>query len=133
MDDAHIMYNLCYTQIGIHPGGFAVAHPQIDKKDPLRFFVTKDKEIIINPEITNHTKVAVDRLEGCLSFPMNNPITVKRFNKIEATFQTIKPDDLNKKMILSDKIKISLNGVEAQIFQHEIDHFEGKYIFKTKK
>ena len=47
MEDAHILYNLCFTQRGLYyRGGWAVAHPQITKKKPLRFFVIHDKRLI---------------------------------------------------------------------------------------
>ena len=122
--DAHILYNLCYTQHGIHPGGFAVAHPQINDKDPLRFFVTKDEKIIINPAIVRHTNSTVDSQEGCLTFPDKYPIIVQRWNKCEVEYQT-----LDKNSELTEKERVSLSGLEARIFQHEIGHFDGNLIF----
>lgn len=124
MKDAKILYNLCFTQHGIHPGAFAVSHPQINNKDPLRFFVIKDKEIIINPVIIRHTKYLIDSQEGCTSFPDKLPIIVQRYNKCEVQYQIIK--GTGKKLI--DK-KESLSGLRAKIFQHEIDHLNAIYIF----
>ena len=125
LEDAEILHNLCYTKVGIHPGAFAVAHPQIEKKDPLCFFVTMNKEIIINPEIVNHTKVPVERKEGCISFPNNLPIKVMRFNKIQVKFSTI-----TKGGKISEPVTKDFSGILAEIYQHESQHFEGKYIFK---
>jgi len=124
MKDAHIMYNLCFTQRGMFPGGFAVAHPQINNEDPLRFFVTCDKEIIINPFIKNHTKTTVNSVEGCLSYPDRERITVQRYNKVTVSYQVLSGDGT-----ISERIEKNLNGQMAKIFQHEIDHFNGKTIF----
>lgn len=122
--DAHVMYNLCFTQNGPYPGGYAVAHPQIDNKDPLRFFVTNDKKIIINPSITRHTRHAVDSVEGCLSFPHLMPIRVDRYHKIEVKYQTLNADGK-----ISDFLVDSLSGRNAFIWQHEIDHLDAILIY----
>jgi peptide deformylase len=116
--DAHILYNLCHTQIGMYPGGFALAHPQIDDKDPLRFFVSREKEIIINPEIIDHTKVTVEKIEGCLSYPDLPPKTVERYNKITVEFKVLTTDGK-----ISEKKTLNLGGKMAQIYQHEMQHF----------
>lgn len=125
--DAHILYNLCYTQVGYIPGCFAVHHSQIENKHPLNFFVTADKEVIINPVIVKHTKVPVDRVEGCLTFPMNPPTKVKRFNKIEVELQLLTKDGK-----IGPVISRSFSGVDAQVYQHEIQHSKGSYIYDIK-
>lgn len=124
LEEAHVLFQLCYTYHGLHAGGFAVAHPQIDDKEPLRFFVTAEQEIVINPEITNHTSTKVDHKEGCLSFPGLYPIVVQRWNKCEVRYQTLTPEGK-----LSEFTNEPLTGRRARIFQHEIDHFDGKYIY----
>lgn len=126
VEDAHIMFNLCYTQNGPYPGGFAVAHSQINSKDPLRFFVTNQREIVINPVITRHTAVKIDNQEGCLSYPDKMPILVPRWNKCEVEFITL---DNTSPTGLSDIKKVSLNGQSSMVFQHEVDHLDGIYIF----
>lgn len=122
--EAHILYNLCYTTHGIHHGAFAVAHPQINDKDPMRFFVTAEKEIIINPEIIRHTNTTVKSKEGCTSFPGLYPIDVDRWNKCEVRYQTLLDDGK-----ISEIITENLTGRRAKIFQHEIGHMDGHYIF----
>jgi len=128
MQDSHILYNLCYTQHGIHPGGFAVAHSQINSKDPLRFFVTRDQEIIINPVIIRKTRTTIDSEEGCLSFPAKGTNIVQRWNKCEVECQTLdaEGDDL------TEKVVIKLSGLMAKIYQHEINHFDCVTIFDNK-
>jgi len=129
--DANILYNLCFTRTGFYNGGFAVAHQQINKKDPLRFFVTHKEEIIVNPVIVKHTKTTVDSQEGCLSFPDKRMITVQRWYKCVVRFQTLSYDEDKKEDILSDFIEKNLKGKDAFIYQHEIGHFDCDYIFET--
>lgn len=126
--DAYIMYNLCYTQHGYHRGAHAIAHAQINNTDPLRFFVTSDKRIILNPVITNKTKVEVFDYEGCLSFPESAPVKVGRSNKITVSF-----DEIDSTGAQTFKENVQLSGKEAKVYQHEIDHMNGKYIYKTLK
>ena len=123
MEDAKILYNLCYTQVGVHPGGYAVTHPQIDSQDPLRFFVTRDKEIIMNPVIMRHTEHTVDSKEGCLSFGEYLPITVQRWNKITVIYERLYPDGK------IEKCKENVSGIRAKVFQHENQHLDGLYIY----
>ncbi len=122
--DSHIMYNLCFTQNGPYRGGFAIAHPQIDEKDPLRFFVTAGKEIIINPTIVRHIKYLDSREEGCMSYPEEKMIEVQRWRKGEIEYQTLTEDGK-----LSEKMKTEVKNIDAQVYQHEIDHLNGKYIY----
>lgn len=125
MEDAHIMYNLCYTQSGRYSGPhYGVAHAQINDTDPLRFFVTAAQEIIINPKITRHTKTTVDSVEGCLSFQTMPMVKVQRYNKCEVEYQI-----LNEDMTLSEPIQAKLSGKGAFVYQHEIDHMDAKYIY----
>jgi peptide deformylase len=58
-----------------------------------------------------------DFLEGCLSFP-NLWGTVRRYLKIAAEWQEIKRGKLVEK-------KEMLEGLEAIVFQHELDHLDG--------
>ena len=128
MEEAHIMFNLLHTEYGLCKGGFALAHQQIDKDEPLRFFVTADKEIIINPVITRHTRHTVDSQEMCLSFPNQPPKIVQRYNKCEGEYYTLVGSG-----DLSEKREISLSGLDAKIWQHETDHMECEYIWTDKE
>lgn len=121
---------------------FAIAHQQIETKDPLRFFVINNDNklvvqenkiwdlpdyIIVNPVITKHTNNTVTKREGCLSYPGLANTPVERWNKIEVDFETI--DFEGKKL---EKHNIACSGKLAQIFQHEINHFDCNYIYKIK-
>ncbi len=116
--------------------GYAVAHCQVVEEKPLRFFVInpiifngQDEEnkifecdTIINPVITekfDEYKVK----ELCLSFPYGEWQQVKRYRKIKVEYQ------INENGKLSKPIKGKFDGEMAQVFQHEIEHFEGKTIY----
>ncbi len=101
----------------------ALAHCQITEDDPLRFFVTNEKEVIVNPEMVNHTRHTVDSLEGCVSYPKNDNITVQRYNKCEMKYYII---DEHSELVEKTE---SANGQRAKMFQHELDHFNGIYIY----
>ena len=120
--DSEEMYKLCHTPIGLFRGGFAVAHCQITDKKPLRFFVMFNGQTIINPEITIHTKVKQAHNEGCLSYSDRKETVTMRWNKCLVKFQILVDD----KFVEKEK---ELKGIEAKVFQHEIDHFNSVYIY----
>lgn len=118
--------------LDVAENGAGLAAPQIGLGE--RFFGIKDVKskktrIFINPKIgkifgkTEYPIIVDDNgkeedfLEGCLSFP-NFYGTVKRFLKIEAMWQEV----IDEKLV--DK-KMELNGFEAIVFQHELDHLNG--------
>jgi len=107
---------LASTQLGIEKRFFGIKN-------------NKKVEVLINPKIfgvygqkvypvmVDDDEKDEDFLEGCLSFP-DLYGTVKRYLKIEAVWQEIE------KGKLVDKKK-TLNGFEAIVFQHELDHLDG--------
>lgn len=102
----------------------ALAHPQIEDKDPLRFYVLRNGEIIINPVIEVHSNYEVDSVEGCMTFKGREDTTKKRWRKTLISYVTIGDD--NK---LTERRKENLTGLSAYIAQHEIDHLNGKYCY----
>jgi peptide deformylase len=134
-EEGEIMWQLCYLGRGVYPSANAVAHPQIDDQDPLAFFMTLDGKFIINPVITKHSSYTVDKREGCLSYPEEPEIMVKRWHKCEVDFQTLswEGEGEDKKIILSKVIHDIFSGFEANIWQHEIDHLNAKYIYPLKE
>ena len=122
MTEAKKMCAMCFEPSGIHRSAEAIAHSQINDEKPLRFFVTRHEGVIINPKINRHTNAIMLKTEGCMSFPDRQAVPVERFYKIEAEYQTI--DDGK----LTEKRNIKLKGLESQIWQHEIDHMNGKYV-----
>ena len=134
--DAHVMRDL-----------YALAHPQVTT-DPLRFFIlnfysNRMKEsyydlfppVIINPEIVRHTNVAVLKKEGCATFPTEPMAPIERYTKMVVRFESpfnakTKTEDWSNLMHYEN---ITVNGLMAQIFQHEIDHLNGKWIHTYEK
>jgi peptide deformylase len=113
---------------------FAVAQPQISSK-PLRYFVLNPKwkkiveaydgEIIINPRLLSKDRTTrIMFKEGCLSYPFRPLKKVKRFRKIEVTYVIID----NKGRITEVPKKI-LEEIPAIVFQHELEHLNGKSIW----
>lgn len=85
------------------------------------FFVVKDYStslptwnVYIFPNIVKYVGAEEDKLEGCLTWP-NKTIIAKRYYSI-----TVQYYDLNGVFHT-----IPLEGVTAQIFQHEYDHLMG--------
>jgi peptide deformylase len=105
-----------------HEVGVALAAIQID--EPLRIVVIrndfdnkKDKTFrtFINPVITKYEGALIEDFEGCLSVK-NLYGKVPRYDKVR-----VKALDLTGK-----EVRFSAEGFLARIFQHEIDHTNGK-------
>jgi peptide deformylase len=98
------------------PGRAGVAAPQIGVN--LRAFSYKVDGVVghlINPEIveTFGDPELVD--EGCLSLPEIWSKT-PRYSKVKVSGTTVD----------GEQVKIDAEGLLAQVFQHEIDHLDGK-------
>lgn len=104
--------------------GVGLAAPQVGVNQ--RFIIVKTKtgpEAFINPKIFSTSVRKVNSEEGCLSVPGVWGI-VKRFSKV-------KVKALNRQ---GEKVMIKASGLEAIIFQHEIDHLDGiLFIDKVEK
>ncbi|MCX6765213.1 MAG: peptide deformylase, partial [Candidatus Nealsonbacteria bacterium] len=70
---------------------------------------------LVNPKITKKSKETSPLEEGCLSFP-NIFIEIRRPRKIEVEGLTLN----------GVKVKLEAEGVLSHVFQHEIDHLDGK-------
>lgn len=79
--------------------------------------------VVANPEIIKKSKELVEGVEGCLSIPGYIGL-VDRYESIVITGQDRK----------GKAIRIKANGWLARVFQHEIDHLDGRlYIDIAKK
>jgi peptide deformylase len=105
--------------------GVGLAAPQINKSIQLAVIQIKKSKIrpevkplpatiIINPRITSISKEKDLDWEGCLSFP-NVRGLVPRYSCITVEY-------INEK---GEKQKVKLEGFQARVFQHEIDHLKG--------
>lgn len=115
---------------------YAVAQPQVSN-NPLRYFVINpaSKElvkafgglIIVNPRLLSKDRTSrFMSPEGCLSYPYNPIKKVKRFTKIEVKYDII----TNKGRDIKSFSSKSLTDLPAIIFQHELEHLNGKSIWK---
>lgn len=73
----------------------------------------KDYLVMVNPKIVDHSKQCYETEEGCLSLTGQRP--VKRYSVIVVEY-------LDRKF---KRKKQTFRDFEAQIIQHEMDHFEG--------
>jgi len=113
--DAEFMKELIkYPCVGL-------AHPQINDKDPLQFFIT-DIQLVINPIVLSHTDALIESDESCVTFPDYSPAVVERWLRIKVQYQTC---DNNTLTIHVEE----LFGTEAIIFQHETDHLNSIYCY----
>lgn len=113
------MIPMCKSPLGRHSSGaLAIAHCQVEREDPLRFFVTLDGEVIINPTIESMSD-PFHHMEGCMSFAFRGMKKVRRYRDL-----TVRYTNREGECVTED-----VDGLRACIFQHEIDHMNGKSIF----
>lgn len=84
-----------------------------ERKTILATQIGKDYLVMINPKIVDHSKQCYETEESCLSLTGQRP--VKRYSVIVVEY-------LDRKF---KRKKQTFRDFEAQIIQHEMDHFEG--------
>ncbi|MFH1162313.1 MAG: peptide deformylase [Candidatus Jorgensenbacteria bacterium] len=98
---------LSANQIGIHKRLFVAQVP--DGQGHTKFYA------VVNPEITKTSKDTATLEEGCLSAP-------EHYGLVERPLRvTLQGFDTNGR-----KVKIKAWGLLARVFQHEVDHLDGK-------
>lgn len=98
---------LSANQIGVEKRFFVAQVPDAEGRP--KFYA------IVNPELVKRSGEAAVMEEGCLSVP-------ERYGFVErAARVTLTGYDLRGK-----KVKISAWGFLARVFQHEVDHLDGK-------
>lgn len=101
-----------------------LAHPQIDDNDPMAFFITLEEPhiVILNPKIVSTGVSYVRSLEGCMTYPDREHIYHDRHKVVQVEYEVFK----GKKMVKKTK---RVAGFLALVYQHEIDHLNGKYCY----
>ncbi len=105
---------LAATQVGVSVAVSVIAI----KKTPSRPEVEPFDQVIINPEVIDHTGKSVGMWEGCISFSaLSAPVFAKamRWPTLTARFYDEKGRQHTQK----------LSGLAAHVFQHETDHCNG--------
>lgn len=108
-----------------HPGGVGLSANQIGldlKLAVVRLNPDEENSVpkllaIANPKIVRRSESALVEYEGCLSLP-DQYGQVARSESVTVEFQDLTGKNLT----------ITATGFIARIFQHEIDHLEGKLI-----
>lgn len=98
--------------------GIGLAAPQIDISKQIIIVQGSKKNLaFINPRIIKKSKETQTHEEGCLSLP-GLFLDIKRSKEIDVVATTPK----------GEEITLHAEGLTARIFQHEIDHLQGKLI-----
>ena len=98
--------------------GIGLAAPQIDVSKQI--IVVKDErknQVFFNPKIVSKGKKQETQEEGCLSLP-GLFLPIKRSESVRVSCNTKE----------GKPVVIEAQGLAARIFQHEIDHIQGKLI-----
>lgn len=131
--DAKVMHEMCLVGRADYTTAYAIAHPQVNDEDPLRFYVTAEGHVVVNPVILHTTDMFMDQREGCMSFPEEPMKTVIRFHKIHLRYQSITYKEKDGvpmgEPTLSKPIVTQYKGKIAQIIQHECQHLNGVNIY----
>jgi len=117
---AHNGIGLAAHQIGEDLCVFAIHQPGHDHVDIYinpEIVETHDKEKVY-PQVYTEEGDREEFYEGCLSFPGLYG-TVKRWMEIQVKYQTLNEEG---KLELKEE---SLTGLNAIVFQHELDHLKG--------
>ncbi len=136
IEDANVMHEMCMVGRGDYNSAYAIAHPQICNEDPLRFYVTSEGQVIINPVIIGHGQAAYQKREGCMSYPGEPMKPIFRYGQVTVEYQTLAIKEEDGKQVgepyLSPKIKTTYKNVDAEIVQHECAHLNGHDIYEPK-
>jgi peptide deformylase len=99
--------------------GLGLSAPQLGRNIRLivGYFFSQKLTALINPRIVRKEHQKVIFREGCLSCP-DREVDISRAEVI-----MIVAENLN-----GDKIVKKISGISARIFQHELDHLDGKLI-----
>ncbi len=96
--------------------GVGLAAPQVGQNIRMVLVLLNNKNLVpmINPEITSHSSATDVGEEGCLSLP-GQWGNVERYHEITVACQNEK----------GEKRTLKLEGFNARVVQHEIDHLDG--------
>ena len=105
------------TKTFVDPEGVGLASTQVGEDGAYFVGMKQDNSFAayFNPEIIKSSKTVKVLTEGCLSIP-NYWGEVKRHTWVDVKY-------MNEK---GEVVKERLKGLEAHIFQHEVDHLKGK-------
>lgn len=116
-------------QQGVYESAYALTHSQVFY-NPRTFFVVNNtipyikqvfkSNVIINPEIIEKGEEILHK-EACMSMPYRKAEKAWRASTIKVVYYI--PGWFGR----LKKVVETCDGLKAMIFQHEIEHFHGKY------
>lgn len=107
--------------------GVALAHCQFEKDNPLTFYVFANGDTVVNPVILSvKEKTLMWHSEGCLSFPNEPEVEIQRYRIIKARYTLVTNQGIR-------EVEKNLSDMTAYVMQHEMDHFNLKYIYDKEK
>jgi peptide deformylase len=96
------------VQLGVAKRIFVMRHP----------YTGNNIVTVINPKIVEHSENTKVGIEGCFSVPLPN----RTFALVSRHIQiTVEYNDQSGK-----QVRDTLHGMSARVFQHELDHLDGK-------
>lgn len=104
------------NQIGDTRRFFLLGIPEVIQKKGKKETKVNQFELCINPEILEESIEDIAMTEGCLSLPRIGDIPIYRPQRIFVRYQTIE----------LKSIEVELDGWVSRVFQHELDHLNGK-------
>lgn len=119
---ARDMLATMYAQNGIGLAAVQVARPvrmlvfDVTPSDR-RAAGERKPEVAIDPEITWSKKLHLDMEEGCLSIP-GRRMTVSRPSDVDVEYTDL----------AGARVRRKFGGMQARVFQHELDHLNGVLI-----
>ena len=118
--DKSIFVGLKYLDESIDEEELEEKESQADQNISQQNEYADNYEVYINPQIDRtNNKSTQEEIEGCLSLP-NISLKIKRFDEIKVRYY-------NKN---GKSIRKSLNGFMSKLFQHELDHLNGKLMIE---
>ncbi len=109
---------LHHSQICTDPFNFFVVHPAAIGVKP------NQMTLVINPEIIEKDRTTKTLVwEGCMSFPHKKDMALNRYDRIKVKYKIV-----NENLRL-EEVEEWVEGIKAQIFQHECEHGLGQAIY----
>lgn len=113
---------LLFVRTEILKGGAGLAASQIGINQPIFIYTpdrtTENLRVVINPSFEPIGEDYVEGVEACISEPLRCT-KLKRWKKIKVRYQTLE----------QKWIEEILEDFAAKVFQHEMDHIQGKLTF----
>lgn len=111
---------------------YALTHSQVVNEGGVkRFFVVNRNDeiigkvfrhdVIVNPVIVGRSEEMVKFYDACMSVPNRKPQKIRRHAWLRVKYQV----PLFGRWLRTVQEKV--DGLKAHVFEHEIEHFEGKY------